>query len=398
MTERSGHLRVLALLVVGAALILCLPGEAQKNDVCFGHQVPDFREVFIKLFRASVTEMSMDQLKTASAQLSEKERAAISYYLGSEGHDRVLEGLPADKQAFLDEKYTVHTGVAPDYDFNKLYPHILAVSNNNLEPEQMKRTLETLTAEDIASQSFFLGEEGRAELFSEMTLDRVEMILDRTEDWVILETGRRKYAGISDYTCIVFKQERLDGKLQDIEKMLMKYRDKPLGIYAKWIDGPWKGREALYSENLVGTGKVRVRESGILGVIPVTLPVDAELAKRGSNHMLTELGLKYLIGMIEFDYRKAASRGDVTRINHGIVDYDGRKVYKMESVLPRDKSKGYYCYRLVHYIDFIRSLEIRAEMYTWDDQLYETYYYTQIKLNQGLTDKDFDPENPDYDL
>lgn len=102
--------------------------------------------------------------------------------------------------------------------------------------------------------------------------------------------------------------------------------------------------------------------------------------------------------MIEFDYRKAEQRGEIERKNYGIEDLDGHKVYKMESILPKDKSKGYYCHRMVHYIDYLRSLEIKAEMYTWDDQFYESYYYTRIKVNSGLTDRDFDPENPDYDL
>jgi len=77
---------------------------------------------------------------------------------------------------------------------------------------------------------------------------------------------------------------------------------------------------------------------------------------------------------------------------------DGRKVFKTESILPQDPVKGYYCYRMEHYIDFIRSLEIKAVIYRWDNQLYESYTYTQIKINSGLTDRDFDPENPDYDL
>jgi len=215
---------------------------------------------------------------------------------------------------------------------------------------------------------------------------------------VFIDTGKRKYKLISDYTSIMYKQERLGNKLQDVEKILVKFREKPKGIYMKWLDGPWKGRELVYSDKALGVGKVRVRESGILGIIPVTLPVDSEIAKRGSNHMVTEIGLKNLLDMIEFDYRKAAPKGELTRKNHGIVDVDGHKVFKQESILSKDKSKGYYCYRMIHYIDYLRSLEIQAEVFNWDNELQESYLYTQIKLNAGLTDRDFDPSNPDYDL
>ncbi len=196
----------------------------------------------------------------------------------------------------------------------------------------------------------------------------------------------------------MYKNERIDGKMQGEEKVLLKFRDKPKGIYMKWLAGPWKGREVLYSEKFLGAGKVRVRESGILGVIPVTLPIHHQIAKRGTNHLVTEVGLKNLIDMIEFNYRKAIAKGELERVNHGIDEVDGHKVFKMQSILPKDESKGYYCYRIMHYIDFIRSLEIMADIYNWDDELQEKYLYTQIKLNPGLTDRDFDPDNPDYDL
>ncbi len=394
MKKTAGLIRIIFI----AAMALCLPAEAQQ-DKCFGHDIPAFREVFIKLFRATAGTMNMEQMKNTSIQLSDTERAALSYFLGKEGHEKVKEGLSDEKQEFLDQKYAVHTEIPPERDFESLFPHVLAVSNNNLEKDQLEYTLNALTPEDLASQSFFLGEEGRATLFSEMTMDRVEVVLDHIPDWVFIETGRRKYETIRGYTSICYKQERLDNEdLQDVETVLLKYRDDPWSIYMKWLDGPWKGRELVYNEKVLGAGRVRVRERGIWGVLPLTLPVDSELAQRGSNHMVTEIGLKNLLDMIMVDYMKAAPKGHIKRVNHGIEDLDGHKVYKMESILPKDKSLGYYCYRMVHYIDFIRSLEIKAEMFNWKDQLYESYYYTQIKINPGLTDRDFDPENPDYRL
>jgi Protein of unknown function (DUF1571) len=143
---------------------------------------------------------------------------------------------------------------------------------------------------------------------------------------------------------------------------------------------------------------VRVKEKGILGIIPVTLPADHPIAKRGTNHQVTELGLKYLLQLIEENYRKGIKVNEVGRIDHGIVDLDGHKVFKTETILPKDESKGYYCYRMYHYIDYMRSLEIKAEVYNWDNEIAEIYYYDQIKINPGLTDRDFDPENSDYGL
>ena len=386
------------VMVLGALLGLGLALAAEETAQCFGHRIPAFKEVFIKLFKASVEQMNLDQLRTTSTQMSDTERAAISYYLGKEGHQQVREGLPQEKRAFLDEKYQISTGIPPVQNFQAVYPHILAISNNNLGPDQLRKTLEALTPADLASQSFYMGEDGRKALFSEMTLSGVEEVLNHTEDWTMIETGKRMHAQIQDYTCIMFKQERLGKDLQGVEKILLKYREKPKSIYMKWVDGPWTGRELLYNEALFGAGKVRVREKGVLGLAAVTIPVDWEIAKRGSNHMCTEIGMKYLLFMIENDYRKAIAKGQLQRKNDGITEVDGRKVYKEESWMPRDQKLGYYCYHMTHYIDFLRSLEIKAEIYNWDDELQESYIYTQIKLNPGLTDRDFDPANPDYKL
>ena len=385
------------VLVVGAMAGVGLALAGEETIQSFGRTIPPFKGVFVKLFKVNADLMSMDQHKANAAQLTEAERAAIRNYLGDEGQKQVKEGLPKEKQDFLDKQYAAKASVTPA-DFKAIYPHLLAVSDTNLTPEQLQKTLEALTPEEIASQSFFMGEEGRRRLFSEMPIAATEAILNHTEDWILIETGKKMHNLIKDYTCILYKQERLGKKLQGVEKILLKYREKPKSMYMKWLDGPWTGRELVYNEALLGAGRVRVRESGFLGLIPVTLPSDSEIAKRGSNHPCTEIGMKYLLFMIENDYRKGIAKGELVRKNYGMVEVDGRQVFKEESILPKDSSKGYYCYRMMHYIDFMRSLEIKAEIYRWDDQLYESYLYTQIKLNTGLTDRDFDPKNPDYRL
>jgi len=302
-----------------------------------------------------------------------------------------------EKQKFLDQEFALRTEAKPG-DMPALYPHILAVSENNLTLEQLRQSLALLTPEEMGSQSFYMGEAGRRSFFGLLSQDRIEAALDYAPDWVLLETGRRKLDSMKSYSCVAYKQEMIGGKMQGVEKILFKTRDKPWALYMKWLDGPFKGRELVYNEKILGVGLVRVRESGVLGVIPVTLPVDSDIARRGTNHYITDLGLKFLFRTIEADYRKAAPQNHQRRINHGIVMLDGVRVYKMESVLPRDKSLGYYRYRVIHYIDFMDSLEVKAEMYDWDNVMWESYHYTQIRPNPGFTERDFDPDNPEYDL
>lgn len=370
--------------------------RAEESKAVFGHKIPMFNEVFIKVFRSFIDEMSIDQLRTTSTRLSDSERASISYFLGEKGHSRVKVGLTPEKQAFLDEKYNVHAKVQPA-DFKKVFPHLIALTGNNLKIEQWRGLIWKFTPEEMASQHFYLGTPGRNILYKELSLDKVAVLIDHIEDWVMLEAGKNRMKEINDYTSIFYKQERLGDKLQGQEKILLKYREKPKSSYMKWLDGPWKGREVLYNEALFGAGWGRVRESGALGMLPVTVPFNNDIFKRGTNHKLTEVGFKYLIERNEQDFRKAKP-GDIKRINYGMVDLDGKKVYKLETILPKDTSRGFYCYRMVQYIDFLLDLDVKAEVYGFDNQLKESFYYTEIKINPGLGDSDFDPKNPDYRL
>ena len=39
---------------------------------------------------------------------------------------------------------------------------------------------------------------------------------------------------------------------------------------------------------------------------------------------------------------------------------------------------------------------VKIQIFDWDDKLAEFYGYENLKFNAGLTDADFDPENPEY--
>jgi len=382
-----------------ALLALALAPASLCAETVFGHEVPEFSRVFVKLFINTADVMSLEQVKETADDLSSEELSAVSDYLGEEGRAKVREsGLSENKKAFLEKQYFA-AAEPRGKPFRELCPRILAVSNRNMSVDQLSSSLSSLSEEEIASMSFFLGPDGRRQLFGAMRDEKVEVVLRLTADWVLIETGKRRLNELPGYKCIVYKQERLDNEeLQDVEKIEFKTRFEPRGIYMKWLEGPWKGRELLYSEMHLGPGKVRVRESGILGIVAVTLPVESELAQRGSNHMVTEIGIRNLLAMVEKDYVKAAPRGDIARKDYGIIELDGRKLYKVESILPNDPSLGYYTPRMTHYLDYMRSLETRAEVYNFRGELYEMYYYTDIDLDPGFTDRDFDPDNPEYDL
>lgn len=372
------------------------PGNALESRI--KGQLPPIEEVFAKLFSASIRIFSLDQLKKESALLSEEERIGMANFLGKERLQKALEGLEADKKNFLTDEYMKLMG-KPDTakNFRKFLPRLLAINANIMTADQVKQSLKSLDEREMGTLTIYMGNDGLKVLFTNANRDKHAAIMSSTPDWVILEMGLLKYDTIKDYTATLLKQERIGGKMQGVETIELKYRVKPTAIYAKWIDGPFKGREALYNST-VSTKMIRVREGPPLSIIPVTVPLDSAIAKRGTNHLLTEIGLGYMLELILRDYLKASPVGDLTRKDIGLQEIDGKPVFVMESTLKKNPKQNYYCYRLTHYIDYINSFEVKVEVYDWNNQMFEMFTYLKIRENVGLKDIDFDQNNPAYKL
>jgi len=336
------------------------------TETCFGHAVPPFSSVFPELW---------DRTR---ALLSPVQQQAVADAMG----EPVPEAPPS-----LEEPANAAR-----------LPDLLLAVNQVLEVDQIRDLLAALSAEELASQSFFLGDAGRRKVLGGLSDDRLEALLNATPDWVLLETGKRALARIAAYTATLEKQERVGSKLQGEETIQLKYRESPRAFYLRWVGGPFKGREVLYNESILGKGRLRVREHGLLGVAAVTIPADSKVARRGTNHLATELGLSALLGLMETDYRKAAPRNDIERVDHGVRRVDGRRAYEMEMRMPRDPGLGYYAHRALLTFDPVEGYAFRVEIYDHRDKLGEWFHYRDINPDAPLADADFDPKNRSYRL
>ncbi len=69
--------------------------------------------------------------------------------------------------------------------------------------------------------------------------------LDQPLQW--LQEARKSYAGIRDYTCTLLKQERMRGRLQDQNIIVMKFRAQPFSVYMRWLSPqPSAGQEVAF--------------------------------------------------------------------------------------------------------------------------------------------------------
>ncbi len=201
-------------------------------------------------------------------------------------------------------------------------------------------------------------------------------------------------AQVDNYTAIFHKQERIKGILNPEETIVFKFK-KPFKVYMKWVKNPYKGRESLYVEG-ANDNRIKAHEGGIISFVEVDLDPLSSRAMKGNRHSITDSGLDNLVKLIGKEMRRGIAVGEMEFIDHGQETVYGRTARKIEGIFPRDKEKGYYCYRAVISFDIELKVPIKSKIYDWENLLIENYGYEDLKLNAGLTDFDFDPKNPEY--
>ncbi len=210
----------------------------------------------------------------------------------------------------------------------------------------------------------------------------------------------RTYAGVQDYTCVFFKRERFDGKLTPFHTMALKARTHPHSLYFKFVR-PTAGREAIYVAGAHG-GKVVVHDVGIGKLLAGTLKLDprGSMAMEDNRHPITEAGMGHLIETVVDAWDKELSPAESHVVVHPHAKVGLRPCVMIESSHPTKRSRFLYSMVKV-YIDKEHNLPIRFEAYDWPKngkppELVEEYTYSDLKLNVGLSARDFDPNNPSY--
>lgn len=214
----------------------------------------------------------------------------------------------------------------------------------------------------------------------------------------IFQAAEDSYSNVDDYSCVFYKRQRLGGRLQDRQKIILKFRE-PMDVYMKWLKGPHEGQEVLYSPSLHGE-KGLARAGGRLGRWAPVIRIDRDgyWVMRDNIHPLDHVGIGYYLDTFMENSRRARETEAGSIIDRGEGEVGGRPARVIECLLPPEKEKGFYCYRCVVWFDRENHLPIRMEMYDWDERLVEEYEYRDLAINTGLTDRDFDRDNPSYNF
>jgi hypothetical protein len=207
-----------------------------------------------------------------------------------------------------------------------------------------------------------------------------------------IDRAKAAWARVEDYTCDLHRQERHGDRLYRQKGVKVKFR-KPYSIYMKWTEGEVAGTEALYARGKNG-GKMLAHAGGFLGFITLRMdPLDPRAMKQ-NRHPITESGLGDLLDMIARNHDRSAMGGEGTWLSGGEDDLGGRKTDVFAASLP--PGKGYYAKGLILNFDRETGLPIRVAAYGDDGALLEEYWFDGLRIDVGLTDRDFDPGNPAY--
>lgn len=229
---------------------------------------------------------------------------------------------------------------------------------------------------------------------------KVETALEKANK--MIKQAQKAVSRLKDFTATFSKKEWKDGKQLDKEVTQMKWRKNPRSVYMKWIGETDKGQEILWIKGK-NDNKLKAHQGGFLKFVAVNLDPNGNMAMKKSRHPVMEAGFDHTVHLIAKDMKLCNEHPDwgckVKDI--GVQKVNGVKSYCYEAETPKDKHKEFYSYKAHICMDLKRHLPNKVQIYDYEDgkvRLVENYNYENVKVNVGLTDKDFDADNKEYNF
>ena len=248
------------------------------------------------------------------------------------------------------------------------------------------------------------GDFSDVELTGDHPLDQILPIVDG-----LIEDAT---AQIVDYTATLERTELIGDKLVGPQTMAVKVRhdsgkntqnSSPFSVYVRFNSPKsLQGREVIWVEG-ANDGRMIVHEVGLLGFKRHIVKPDSLVAMFGSRYPVTDTGVIILLQKLANIGRKDRSERSKDEVDVEIID--------------GVSSVGVQCkrFRLIHHekahefdfhiaevdLDMVRKIPVRYAAFGWPGEsgepvLIEEYKYSDVEINVGLGDLDFDPDNPAY--
>jgi len=251
-------------------------------------------------------------------------------------------------------------------------------------------------------------------------------------------------AKVQDYTSTMISHVLVGDKLQPEKQLFCKIRHARLGandskvpfaVYTKFLHPASNaGQEAIWVDGQ-HDGKLIAHLTGILNVKRFYLDPDGDRAMEGNRYPIRDIGIRNLVvKMLEFGQRDRQHGECDVRLTRGVKI--GDRTCSLITVTHPVKRAHFDFHIAKIYIDDEWNIPLGYEGYLWPEDsqtlndkpkkrvtkreakaneraakdgalkadedaantppLLEKYFYTDVKINVGLTDADFDPGNKEY--
>jgi Protein of unknown function (DUF1571) len=136
---------------------------------------------------------------------------------------------------------------------------------------------------------------------------------------VILARSEAKLKTLATYQVKMSRVERVDGRLQPEEEVVLSIRRQPKEVRLEWASGPSQGREVIYSTHVDDHSLFVHMPKSAIPIPTMKMAVDSPLVTRSSRHSITEAGFDTIINNL----RKSVDQTDAANTAQGRAAYRG---------------------------------------------------------------------------
>ncbi|VVD87680.1 membrane protein [Pandoraea communis] len=253
-----------------------------------------------------------------------------------------------------------------------------------------------LAALPVAAQAQWLSHAVKSGELAKMSDDDIVARMQALQADALVRFLKAESAALPEYQYELTRHERINDQWQTTpDRMLVKIREKPLQIYAKWLpDGAHSGQEIIYDETK------RPKEmyghlGGILGFASIWSSIDGTLARSQSNHTVRDLGFAFIAEQVAHDGRSFRAAGlpeKPARIS--VSESNGVRMLALEWDAPSGPPQ-HYANKSRVLIDLKTGRPRGIEAWDATGQKVEEMRFEKVRKAQW-TDATFDPKSPDY--
>jgi hypothetical protein len=135
----------------------------------------------------------------------------------------------------------------------------------------------------------------------------------------ILAQCEDKLRSLGTYQVKMSRVERVDGRLQPEEEVILSVHRQPKEVRLQWASGPSQGREVIYSTRVDGRSLFVHMPKSAIPLPTMKMAIDSPMVTRSSRHSIAEAGFDTIIANL----RKSVDPTDAASTAQGRAAYRG---------------------------------------------------------------------------